>query len=375
MNELETLRSYYHDSTAFAREWKEKGGRTVGYFCNCVPEEPIIAAGFLPVRINSSPGNDIRKALEKMGRAEGYANSMAARVIGGEYAFLDYLVVPHSRSSVHKMYSVFKRLREEDPACGIPELFFLDKAHSAYMTSQLYNRDRILELKERLEAWSGKEITGEALRGAIAVTNECRALLAEVKTLRCRADAPIFGCEALEIIGASMFMEKRQFNELLKRFLARVPAEGAPTDRIRLYFTGGPQDNTALYQVIEENGAVVIAEDHCWGNRASECPVELCSDPVEDLIHRYNTKPPCPHNPPLAGRVRYFEKCVEGSHADGVLVYCLIGDPQAWDIPDELKVLEEKGVPAVYLQKQRYPAIDREKVAEAVAELRRRRGR
>ena len=375
MSELETFKKYYHDSTAFAREWKAGGGRTVGYFCNSVPEELIIAAGFLPVRVNSAPGNDMRRALEKMGRTEGYANSMAARVMNGEYAFLDYLVVPHSRGSVHKMYSVFKRYREAEPEAGIPELFFLDKAHSAYMTSQLYNRDRILEMKAQLEEWAGRKITDEALRDAVAVTNETRALLGELKALRRRADAPVTGFEALEIIGASMFMEKRQFNGLLRSFLDSIPAEGAATDRLRLYFTGGPQDNTALYQTIEENCAVIIAEDHCWGNRASDCPVELIGDPTEDLIHRYNTKSPCPHNPPLDGRVKYFEKCVEESGADAALVYCLIGDPQAWDIPDELQVLEKKGIPAVYLQKQRYPAIDGEKVAAAVAELKEKGGR
>jgi benzoyl-CoA reductase/2-hydroxyglutaryl-CoA dehydratase subunit BcrC/BadD/HgdB len=368
VNELEILRSYYNDSTAFAKEWKANGGKVVGYFCDSVPEEILIAAGFLPVRINSMPGNDIRKAIEKMGRAEGYANSMAARVINGEYSFLDYLVVPHSRDSVHKMYSVFEHIRKENPECGIPELYFLDKAHSSYMTSQLYNRDRILEMKAQIETWSGKEITDSALLDAIAVCNVCRGLLNELKELRRRADSPVSGTEALQIIGASMFMEKRRFNELLRKFLDSL-TEGPKSDRVRLYFSGGPQDNVELYKLIEENGAVIIAEDHCWGNRAGDCTVELADNPLEDLIHRYNTKSPCPHNPPLANRIKYFEKCVDESGADGVLFYCIMGDAQAWDIPDELKMLENKGIPAVYMQKQKYPAIDAEKVVGAVTEL------
>lgn len=39
---------------AAAREWKEQGGRVIGYFCSYMPEEIVHAAGLLPYRVMGS---------------------------------------------------------------------------------------------------------------------------------------------------------------------------------------------------------------------------------------------------------------------------------------------------------------------------------
>lgn len=366
MKNLETLQRYYDAPTLFAQEWQSKGGKVVGYFCNTVPEELIMAAGFLPLRITGRPGVDIRKAASLMGPGEGYAHSMLSRLLDGEYAFLDYLVVPHSRSSVHKMYSVLEKLRREKPELPIPELWFLDHTHSTFMTSQLFNRDRLMEFKGQLELWAGKPIPDEALQRAIDLCNESRDLLKKLAALRADPRRPVLGSVALQIIGSAMFMDKETHNALLRSVLEE--AETAPAgDKVRLFLSGGPQDHLGLYRLLEECGAVVVAEDHCWGNRWSDDPVVSGGDPMDAIIRRYNNKAPCASTFPMQRRVDYCVDSAAAAHVQGAVFYCLKNDPQAWDIPDERKALEAKGIPTLSLIKQKYGLAEAEEIKGALA--------
>ena len=369
MSALKTLKEYYSDSTRYAREWKEKGGKVIGYFCNIVPEEMIIAAGFLPVRVTVGPGADMRKAGEKMGRAEGFALSMAGRVISGEYDFLDYLAVPHGRGSVHKMYSVFRDMKKADPESKIPELFFLDHAHARYMTSRNYNRDRMLEFADMLSKWSGSPLDEEALKNACELTNRTRELITEFAARRAAGTIGVTGPDALAVIGASMLMDKKEYNGLLEDLLANGTGEQLDEAAVKVYFSGCPQCGPELYELLESCGCRVTAENHCWGNRVGEDPVVLRGNVLEDIIHRYNTLSPCPSTPPLTGRVGYFKACVERAKPDAVVFFSPRGDAEAWDIPDERAALDELGIPHIYFEKQKGPVGDPEEIRPRMADF------
>ena len=49
MTVFDTMQKHYKQRELSAQEWKEKGGKVIGYFCDIVPEELIIAAGFFPL--------------------------------------------------------------------------------------------------------------------------------------------------------------------------------------------------------------------------------------------------------------------------------------------------------------------------------------
>jgi benzoyl-CoA reductase/2-hydroxyglutaryl-CoA dehydratase subunit BcrC/BadD/HgdB len=49
---FETTQRHYQQRNLAALEWKDKGGEVIGYFCDNVPEEVIMAAGFFPLRIS-----------------------------------------------------------------------------------------------------------------------------------------------------------------------------------------------------------------------------------------------------------------------------------------------------------------------------------
>jgi benzoyl-CoA reductase/2-hydroxyglutaryl-CoA dehydratase subunit BcrC/BadD/HgdB len=370
MTAFEVMQKHYRQRDLAAREWKQKGGQVVGYFCDNVPEELISAAGFFPLRISGDPCGSTEIArqhfLVRARKREDFVHSMLNRLLTGEYDFLDYLVIPHARDTIRRLYLLLSDLQQSDPSLKLPKLYYLDVLHTLFFSSSVYNRTRLIEFKKMLEAWSGKEITRESLSQAIAVSNENKILLKKVAALRAAETPQISGVEALQIIGSSMFMLKQEHNQALKQYLNEVPNRPA-SKAARIFVEGSPLDNLQLYQLLESSGITVVAEDNCWGNRYSDVPIDTSLDPLEAIIDRYHNKSPCSRMFPMTRRVNY---CVENtlmSKARGVIfyVYALDG-AEALETPDKIKALEAKGIPSLYLKKQPYLISDQDQLKNSV---------
>jgi benzoyl-CoA reductase/2-hydroxyglutaryl-CoA dehydratase subunit BcrC/BadD/HgdB len=359
MTAFDEFQKHYRQRDLTARQWKKNGGKVVGYFCDNVPEEFILAAGLFPLRLSGDPLGETEKVgfYSEQGNVfsrEGFTASMLHMILHGRYDFLDYLIIPHARDSIQRLYTTLIHLKETDPTLNLPELFYMDNLHTTFYSAGIYNRKRWLELKEQLEDWTGREITKEKLSQTIDITNENKLLLKRLATLRV-ADPPcISGPEALQIIGSSMFMSKEEHNQLLKEYLEsaeQLPAKNG----VRLFVQGSPLDNLQLYEIIESCQATVVAEDNCWGNRYSDVPIDRTLDPMEAVIDRYSNKTPCSRMYPLSRRIEYCLRSVSEAKAQGVIFNLLRFDEiQAWETPDEIKALKEKGIPFLYLKDQPY---------------------
>jgi benzoyl-CoA reductase/2-hydroxyglutaryl-CoA dehydratase subunit BcrC/BadD/HgdB len=370
---FEEIQKHYQQRDLAAREWKKNGEKVVGYFCDNVPEELILAAGFFPLRISGDPWSSTEIAkqhvLPRAPNREEFVHSMLNMILTGKYDFLDFLVIPHARDSISGLYQVLIAAMESNHTLKLPELYFFDNLHTTFYLSQLYDRERVLELKKKLEEWSGKEISNDSLSRAIVITNENKLLLKKVAALRAAEPPRLSGVEALQIIGTSMFMLKEEHNKLLWQFL-QVAGELPARDGGRLFVGGTPLDNLQFYQIVESCKATVVGEDNCWGNRYSDVPVDTSiSNPLEALVDRYHHKSPCPRTYPLIRRVEYCVKSTVDAKAQGVIFNSMENDSQAWDIPDEIKALEEKGIPSLYLKKQPYLITDPESTRASIKEF------
>ena len=281
MTAFETIQKHYQQRNLAALEWKKKGGKVIGYFCNNVPEELIMAAGFFPLRISGDPweGTEIAEGYRMPYPLVAFVETMMNKLLTGKYDFLDYLVIPHARDQIWRLWTQLHFVAELDPQIKLPEIYYYDNLHTTFYTSSVYNRDRTIEFKKQLEKWSGKKITDKALEKAIAITNESKMLLKKVAALRAADPPRISGLEALQIIGTSMFMQKEEHNKLLKDYLK--DAESLPAKNgVRLFVESSPLDNLQFYEVVESCGAVVVAEDNCWGNRYSDVPISQTINPL-----------------------------------------------------------------------------------------------
>lgn len=356
MTALDMMEKHYRQRNLAAQEWKQDGGKVIGYFCDNVPEELIMAAGFFPLRISGDPreGTELAEGYRMPYPVVTFVETMMNKLLSGKYDFLDYLVIPHARDQIWRIWTQLHFAPELDPQIRLPEIYFYDSLHTTFYTSSVYNRDRTIELKKQLEKWSGKRITNKALKSAIAVSNESKTLLKQIAALRASDPPSISGVEALQIIGSSMFMQKEEHNKLLKEYLqdaASLPVKNG----VRLFVESSPLDNLQFYEVVESCGAVIVGEDNCWGNRYSDVPIVEIIDPLESIIDRYLKKSPCPRMVPLQKRIDYCVRSAVESKAQGALFHIYDGDnAQAWEAPEEIKALKAAGIPAAYLKKQPY---------------------
>jgi benzoyl-CoA reductase subunit C len=334
-----------------ARRWKERGGKVIGYFYSYVPEELIYAAGMLPVQLMETGEDHLA--------AEGYLHdfvcdlvqSSFAQGLRGTYDYLDGMVVPFACDPLRYFHDLWKR------NIGTPQSFLLNPLRQADEEARRYYREEWGKLREWLEDRAGVKITVEALRRAIAVCNEHRALLRQLYQLR-RGEPPLLsGSEICEAVKAGLVMPREEHTELLRRLLAEVRERSPdPRPRIRLLLSGPifeefTSSGVNALRIIEEAGGEVVSDDFCTGLRYHWEPVPLKEDPLEALVQRYLGNIPCPFRYPPELRVERLLRQAEEHQVKGAIFllpkYC---DPYFFEQPLVERSFAERGIPVLTLE-------------------------
>jgi benzoyl-CoA reductase/2-hydroxyglutaryl-CoA dehydratase subunit BcrC/BadD/HgdB len=377
---LETLRTHYREGDRAVRAWKQAGGRVVGYLCDNVPEELILAAGLFPYRLSGNPDagtaaiqryvQPFAAPFSARNRGIGFSDVILNTLLEGGFDFLDFLVVPHTRKTIQALYRELTLVAAANPELRLPQMHYLDRAYTPFYTSEVFNRAAVLALKAKLEEWSGQSITDAALAHAIETTNTNRQLLQDVMRLRFENPPRLTGTEALQIIGSSAFMLKLDHNALLRELLLDS-LDRRTLNGPRLFVGGSPIDNLQLYELVEGYGATIVAEDHCWGMRCAEFPLDPREPPLEALADRYHRKPACSIDFPMA---RVVERCLARATVgavDAALFFVYEGDGvHIWDTPEEIDAFEQRlGIPCLYLKQQPYAIGRSEELRDRIQEF------
>jgi benzoyl-CoA reductase/2-hydroxyglutaryl-CoA dehydratase subunit BcrC/BadD/HgdB len=362
---LEVLTDHYRRRDQAARAWKANGGKVVGYLCDNVPEELILAAGFFPYRLSGDPRAG-RQAVERYiqpfalpfsarSQRPDFAAAMLNMLLDGTFEFVDFLIVPHTRKAIQAFYRELSLAGAAHADLRLPEMFFLDRSYLPFFMAELFNRQRLLELKAKLEEWSGQTLTDSTLAAAIEITNESRALLQRLAELRATRPSRVSGVDALHAIGSSTVMLRQEHNDLLRRFLDEDDHPPRSEADARVFIGGSPHDHPQLYEIIESCDATVVSEDHCWGTRLAEFPVDTAMDPFEALADRYHRKPACSIAFPMASLVDACTRRAVQANVDGAIFFVMRADAgHIWDTPDEIRALADNGIPSLYLADQPY---------------------
>jgi hypothetical protein len=98
---------------------------------------------------------------------QGFVEAILNMLLAGTFDFIDFLIVPHTRKAIQALYRELALVGQAHPELPLPRVEFFDRAYTPFYASEVFNRLRFLELKARLEEWSGRTITTDALAGAI----------------------------------------------------------------------------------------------------------------------------------------------------------------------------------------------------------------
>ncbi len=352
-NTIETL-EYFRDinrtfpKTKEIQSLKQHGKKIFGWLCTYVPEEIIMAAGALPIRIT---GYNQEVELED-GNAYLYINncsfsrSCLQMGLRGEYDYLDGVIGGSTCDGARRLFDLWRYYIKIpfSHVLTVPRKY-TEQAHHLYY-------EQVLRFKESFEEYLNTKISDGALKDAVSVLNESRNLLKRLYELRKSPRPPITGAETMEILNASFRMPKEQFNKYLKQLLDELSTSGIEHScKSRLMVTGSVMNNPDFIKSIEELGALVVTDELCTSTRYWSDPVILDGrNPLEAISRRYLDNFPCARMVPSEGRFSRILNLARDYRVDGVISqiirYCV---PYAHDLPLITNKLKQINVPTLSL--------------------------
>ncbi|MDP2914697.1 MAG: benzoyl-CoA reductase, bzd-type, subunit N [Candidatus Aminicenantes bacterium] len=346
---MDSFKEWYEGRHQYAREWKKRTGKKVlGYFCTYVPEEILIAADVLPVRILGSHEPQDVTEPHIFGMFCPFCRDCLAQGLQGRYEYLDGIMISQSCLHIRQAYTSWKLHVPVEFSYYLPMPHHLQSRRALpYLTGELE------AFKKAVEEWTGTTITEEGLNRGIEVMNRSRRLTRALYELRRRPDPPVTGLESMRVVAASQMVDKREYNEALQETIDRLPERaGRDGSRVRLMMLGSENDDVAFVGMVESLGAIFVIDDHCTGSRYFWNEVLTDRKPMESIAARYVDRVPCPTKDwPERKRIEHIRQLAKDWNVQGAIVvqqkFC---DPHEIDIPAIIKALKQDGVPAQVLE-------------------------
>ena len=362
------LRDIYEHREQAAARWRAQGGKVVGELGCDVPDELLIAAGVLPVRVYADPAKELRQTDTYLEYAfDPVIRAQFEKLVDGTYGEqLDTLAISNSTDVIIRTYLYLRELKRVEPEKPIPPIDFIDWLFTRNRLHQVRNEHTVSLFRDTVETWAGKPVTDEDIRKAAETCNENRRALREMALLRRGSEVRISGSEALVIIGSAFFMERSEHTRLVRE-VTRDAAAWPVLEGPRVFFTGSDQEDTKLYELLEAAGMVIVGEDHNWGDRFYERDYNTAYSPVRAIVDRYMLREFSSKKAFVSQRVAALEREVGAARADAVLFYTNIYEEAAsWDYPSQKKTLEAKGLKTACFAKMEWPVSKNEGLQDAL---------
>ena len=340
-----------------AAAFRAAGGRVVGCLGCDVPEEYLLAGGMLPLRIAPDPVSDLAAADEILEACfDPMARSQFDRIVRREESKpWDYLAVSNSTDVLVRLYLYLRELRRSSPEAQVPDTAFVDWLFTRSRKFQLYNEAQAGLFRKKAEAWAGRPITDGDVRAAIRVLNGQRAALRRISALRLGEKPRVTGTEALIVTGAGFYMDRVEHRDLVND-VADAAALWPELTGIRIYFSGTEQYGSEVYEALEAEGAVVVAEDQDCGMRWFEGDTDTELPPEKAVARRYMLRSPSPKKATVAERKDALCRAALAAKVRGVAVCMdMFEEAASWDFPEEKRALEALGIRAAEFCKLPYP--------------------
>lgn len=311
-------------------EHKKGGMKIVGTFCTFVPEELIIAAGAIPVRLCAGTQLSISDAETtlpreicpmiksfmglKLGKASPY------------FQLVDFIVGETTCDGKKKVWEILQR--------HIP-IHVIELPQKKILMAREYWTREVFSLKERLEVETGKKITLEDLQEAIQIVNTKRSALQQLTRLRRNNPPPISGKDVSLVYQVGFYDDIRRFTakveDLCDELKERIKRNEGVVDPYapRIMITGCPMvmPDWKLHAIVESSGAVVVCEDTCSGTRYHVDPIvewnaHTLVKQMKAIADRY-LNIPCPCFTPGYCAVLHATRMAKDYKVDGVVYYVL----------------------------------------------------
>ncbi len=347
---FDQFKEWYEKRHDYARAWKSRtGGQVVATMCTYTPEEILIAANMLPVRVLGAhePQNVTEPHI--FGMFCPFCRDSLAQGLLGRYDYCEGVTLTQSCIQYRQ---TFNSWREHVPT--VKWDYYLpmpNEVQSRFAKAQHYAE--IKKFRGYMEGVIGKPITDAELKAGVEVVNENRRLLRELFEYRKETNPRVTGVEALYASLTAQFVDKAEHNKELKRVLAELPKrKNDRPEGIRFMTIGSENDDVSFMAMVESVGSTIVIDDQCSGTRYFWNEARIQDDPIATIADRYCERPACPTKDyPLHTRFDHVLKLAQDYNAKAaVFLQQKFCDPHEGDYPDLKRHLEANGIPTLFLE-------------------------
>ena len=339
-----------------------EGKHALAYTCYHMPEVLLNTGDCFSVRLRAPLTGSLDISSYYMSNFIcDYCKSLLERGIEGGYNFLSALLATETCSEMNRALEHFELLHLVDN-----EQFFVTFLDMPFKVTDNTVRHYVDQLRrkvlEPLHATYGIDISDQAILEAIRDHNEISRIITEIGDLRKAANPVITGYEFHVIQLVSQVCPHKLILPYLKQTLTelkRRKADPQPWFRVRLVVTGSEIDDPAFTKLIEDCGAMVVADRYCYGSLPGREQIEILDGetPLRAVARHYLRTSQCPRfmeRERSDGRRTYIRDLCREYSADGVL-YEQMKFCEFWSYERVLGVhilQEELGIPTVGIEKE-----------------------
>ncbi|MBR5976669.1 MAG: 2-hydroxyacyl-CoA dehydratase [Clostridia bacterium] len=343
------------------RKAQADGRKCVGSICYQTPEVLMDLDKTFPVRLRAPRSGSLEMSTYYLTSflCE-YSRAILERAMEGGYKFLDCMIVPDGCTMVNRCVENMELLHTIDK-----EGFFYrylevpmkadDNGLSLYVSEC---RTKILgALSENF----GADVSDSALRDAVARHNKLCRLITEIGNFRKEDNPRITGYEFHIICMATYIAPKDMLIPLLEETLEELKTrepDSSPKYRARVVVAGSEIDDVDMIKLIEDSGALVVADRFCFGSLPGRQEIVLndSEDVLTQICRQYLMDNQCPRHMNLEkvnGRKAYVANLVKEYKADGVIYeqmkFC---DPWAYEhVTGAFDMREKYGYPVLTIDR------------------------
>lgn len=334
---------------------KREGRILVGYTGGFVPEELLRAAGAETWYLCRGGAREpAEAAIQFMVR---FLNPLARTLIGNYelgldqvFRALDLVVAAQTDTHIGRAAELLEYQGLQVYRVGIPAEWTKESALRYY-------EDALRRMLGFVESLTGKRMDNNLARIYLGQSNQINDLLRKIAGFRKKETLPVGFLEVIRLHHASFFVEADTMIARLKeilRILEDAPgkyAEGTP--RILLAGRAVAVDDYTVPRLIEESGAVIVAEMLDEGMRSAGPATLTGEDPIRNFVAgRYQEQLPLSiFQPSKEERYARLRQLVREYRVDGVIWYQLSFD-EIYDMEYTLfsERLRQEGIPVLRIE-------------------------
>lgn len=338
----------------------------IGTLCVQVPEELIYAAGGTPVRMcngfyaNDQAGAEFMpaKSCSLVKATLGMLNDRSTLPFADK---VKDIVLPATCDQKRKAGEMIREMGYEVYDLEVPPVKESEAA-------RLYWRRSIRDFAVALQKITGKKISKNRLKEAMAKVAAAQKAYRKLHSLRAENPALILGKDAFMVTNAYFFDNIEDWTDVVNQLNEELEQRkkenfsAAQRRAPRILFTGSPAifPNLKLPILIEQSGGVIVADENCSSNRMLHDMVAVDEWDTENMVasiaDNYLKPCTCPIFTHNDDRKRKLVSMAREFAADGVVYQAFSGcQVYQMEYSSIAKALQAEGIPMLFVESDYSP--------------------